>query len=213
MCINTETGIFSRKNFNKFSMYCVYFFKIIIEYSFFQKCFSCFIHTLLARSWCYSKYVRVYGVCVIFANIADAKSKQNTWILLFIDFFTKCITQSNMFYSTSTGITLSFIEHFCNIAKQKRCVTLPFSYSFNICFKNLRHFSTKTMMDTLIIFSITTYFPPNVRYSTPRNVELTTLTKLVIACFKLWLLNSSIWMMKSNFSLASMLKMSFRISS
>lgn len=41
-------------------------------------------------------------------------------------------------YSTNMGITFSLIEHFCKIARQNRCVTLPFSCSFRIFKKYLR---------------------------------------------------------------------------
>jgi hypothetical protein len=57
---------------------------------------------------------------MMFASIALAKSKQNTWILFFNELFIKLMTQFIKSFSTKTGITVSLIEHFYKIAKQKR---------------------------------------------------------------------------------------------
>lgn len=116
----------------------------------------------------YSKYYNVLGVWVIFANIALAKSRQNTCILLFNDNFIKLRVQFIKSILTKVGTTLSLIEHFYKMAKQNLWVTVPFSWSFNI----------------FIIFSITILLFPWQRYSTPLKVEEITDTSEQIACFK-----------------------------
>lgn len=66
----------------------------------------------------FSKKVKVEGVWVIFANMALAKSKQKTWILLLIDNLIKFKVQLIKSCSTKVGTILSLIEHFCKMAKQ-----------------------------------------------------------------------------------------------
>lgn len=69
---------------------------------------------------------------IMFANIAVAKSKQNIWIFVCDDFFTKVKTQFIKSFSIYTEIILSLTLHFCNMAKQNLWVTLPFSCSLRI---------------------------------------------------------------------------------
>ena len=61
ICIKTDTGIFSRiKSKNYFIIFNVY-------------------------SGLDSRYYKVSAVWIIFASLAEAKSKQNTWIFLVND--------------------------------------------------------------------------------------------------------------------------------
>ena len=153
--------------------------------------------TFLANSGFCSRCCMVDGVWITFASIADEKSRQNTWILLVNDFFSRVITQLIISILTNVGIKLSLILHFCKIARQNLWQTDPFSCS-------LRILITLSMIIGLLLKN---------RYSTPLRVLEITEIKLVMACFKEELLISNSEITKSNFSEFSILKISFRISS
>lgn len=133
---------------------------------------------------------------IILASIAVAKSRQNIWIFVWDDFFTKVRTQLIISFSIYTGIKLSFTLHFCNIARQNRWVTFPFYCYFKI----------------FMIFWITTSLPPYVMYSIPLRVDTITLIKEVIACFKDLFFMFKIYRRNSKFSVWTILKISLLIS-
>ena len=122
ICIKTEIGMFSFINLNKDSIIYSKFFNI--------KNLS-FENTCLASCLLCSSNWRVEGVWMILASIAEAKSKQKTWILEVKDLLIRLIVQYIISCSIKVGMMVSFILHFCKMAIQNLCVTLPFSCSFN----------------------------------------------------------------------------------